>query len=60
MPVLEVPQSAMTTLSNILEAVFDYIEHQLVLAALERAHREQRRSSRRAEVRGGTLKVDWD
>jgi len=40
----------MTTFSNILEAVFDYIEHQLVLAAVDRTQRGQRRSSRRAEA----------
>ncbi len=38
----------MIKLSNILEAAFDYIEHQLVLAALDRTHREQRRSMRKA------------
>jgi len=50
----------MMRLSRIIEAAFDYIEHQLVLAAMERIRREQRRSRRQAEARGGTLKVDRD
>ncbi len=50
----------MTTLSNVLEAVLEYIEQRLVLAALKRIRRKQRRSTRKREARSGTLKVDWD
>ncbi len=50
----------MIKFTNILEAAFDFIEHRFVLAALDRIHREQRRSMRKSEARGGALKIDWE